>query len=107
MKRRYNKLNRSLGWRMFHGLTHFPRTLGRLLRLTFTRIAFHKDGRSRDWGPRLTGRSKGQSRESRVPAPSELRAVIRGKERPIKDAPRLWYYVGDTIDWLRAHSQLT
>ena len=92
---------------MFNGLTHFPRTLGRLLRLTFTRIAFHKDGRSRDWGQRLTGRSEGQSRDSRVPALSELRAGIRGKERPIKDAPRLWYYMGDTIDWLRAHPQLT
>ena len=27
--------------------------------------------------------------------------------RPVKQEPTLWYYIGDTLDWLDAHSQLT
>ena len=27
--------------------------------------------------------------------------------RPLSNAPRLWYYIGDLIDWLAAHAQLT
>ena len=27
--------------------------------------------------------------------------------RPLSQAPRLWYFIGDLIDWLAAHAQLT
>ena len=112
LQSRFDKVTHSLSWRLFDGLIHFPRTIGRLSRWPFTRIAFHKDGRPRDWGRWLTVNSNGRSRGSRAPTLSLFQVRTRWNsgrpvERPIKDAPRLWYYIGDTIDWLRAHSQLT
>ena len=112
LQSRFDKVSHSLSWRLFDGLIHFPRTIGRLSRWPFTRIAFHKDGRPRDWSRWLTVNSNGRSRGSRVPTLSLFQVRTRWNsgrpvERPIKDAPRLWYYIGDTIDWLRAHSQLT
>ena len=112
LQNRFDKASHSSSWRLFEGLIHFPRTIGRLSRWPFTRIAFHKDGRPRDWRGWLTVHSNAPSRGSRVPKLSLFQGRImwnsgRPVERSIKDAPRLWYYVGDTIDWLRAHSQLT
>src|SRR5271157_3891843 len=64
----------------------------------------------------LERRSLGLSRSSRgsvaESAPSEARtganeAQRRELSRPVKSEPQLWHFVGDSIDWLKAHQQLT
>jgi GT2 family glycosyltransferase/glycosyltransferase involved in cell wall biosynthesis len=34
-------------------------------------------------------------------------APRRERPRPVKSQPRLWHFIGDSIDWLNAHQQLT
>jgi len=46
---RFDKVTRSFRWRFVDGLVHFPRTVGRVLRWPFVRVAFHKSGRPRGW----------------------------------------------------------
>ena len=48
-----------LAGKSFDALVHFPRTVGRVLRRPFVRLAFHKNGRPRGWLRRL--RSKEQA----------------------------------------------
>ena len=112
LQSRVGKVGHSSNWRLFDGLIHFPRTIGRLSRWPFARMAFHKNGRPRYWGRWPAVNSNGRSRGSQVPTRSLFQVRIGGNTghpagRPIKDAPRLWFYIEDTIDWLQAHSQLT
>jgi glycosyltransferase involved in cell wall biosynthesis/SAM-dependent methyltransferase len=46
---RFDRVTRSFRWRFVDGSVHFPRTVGRVLRWPFIRIAFHKNGRPRGW----------------------------------------------------------
>ncbi len=54
-----------LACQFFDSLIHFPRTIGRLLRRPFVRIAFHKNGRPRGWLRRLRRR---EQRRGNIPS---------------------------------------
>ncbi len=53
LQNQFDKFRRSLSWRFVDGLIHLPRSVGRLSRWPFVRVAFHKNGRPRSWFRRL------------------------------------------------------
>ena len=54
---RFDKVTSSFAWRSIDGAVHFPRTVGRVLRWPFVRVAYHKNGRPRAWLRRLSSNS--------------------------------------------------
>jgi glycosyltransferase involved in cell wall biosynthesis/SAM-dependent methyltransferase len=70
---RFDEVTRSFRWRLVDGLVHLPRTVGRILRRPFVRVAFHKDRRPR--GP-LRGSG---SKSGATPASLEIVSLDRRK----------------------------
>lgn len=54
LQKRFDKFSQSLSWQFVDGLVHIPRSVGRLSRWPFVRVAFHKNGRPRGWLQRLS-----------------------------------------------------
>ena len=54
LQKRFEKFSQSLSWQFVDGLVHIPRSVGRLSRWPFVRVAFHKNGRPRGWLQRLS-----------------------------------------------------
>ena len=85
------KLTRSFRWRFVDGAVHFPRSVGRVLRWPFIRVAYHKNGRPRGWLRRLRSRSgKPQSTGERVDLRASERMLLSGQTaEPISSAETL------------------
>jgi glycosyltransferase involved in cell wall biosynthesis/SAM-dependent methyltransferase len=49
----FDTVTQSFAWRFVDEAVHFPRTVGRVLRGPFVRVAYHKNGRPRSWLRRL------------------------------------------------------
>jgi GT2 family glycosyltransferase len=92
----------------FDGLFHLPRTIGRLLRRPFTRIAYHKSGRPRGWLRRLRREQRREGIASPLTPALRWQQTLRGAEircikEPSVDGELALFVTYSPDGWLKSH----